>query len=104
LSDNLLTLLADVAEVLKAGTDDETDTEQITQDDTDFFDAARLFVAELRREAKECGQGDWSTISLVAAFEYSLAQDQDLDQDLTAACRVIRDWLTLEQAAIASTN
>jgi hypothetical protein len=43
-------------------------------------------------------------VSLVAGFEQGLAQDQDLDQDLTAACWVIREWLTLEQAAASSMN
>jgi hypothetical protein len=97
---NLLSLLADVVEVLKAGTNDPNDLEQIAQDDQDFFNAARLFIAEVRREAEKRGQGDWTTISLIAAFEYSLAQDQDL----AAACQVIREWLTFEQAAAASMN
>jgi hypothetical protein len=101
---NILICLADVVEVLKAGTDDPDDSEQITEDDRNFFNAARLFLAELRRQAQERGQGDWSTTHLLAAFEQSLTLDQDLDEDLRAACCVIREWLTLEQAAVASMN
>jgi hypothetical protein len=89
---------------LKAGTDDPDDSEQITEDDRNFFNAARLFLAELRRQAQERGKGDWSTTHLLAAFEQSLTLDQDLDEDLRAACCVIREWLTLEQAAVASMN
>jgi hypothetical protein len=103
-TDNILYLLADVVEVLKGGTDDPADVEQIANDDKDFFAASRLFVAELRRQAEERGQGDWSTVSLLAAFEQGLAKDPDLDKDMAAACRVIREWLTLEQAAAASLN
>jgi hypothetical protein len=65
MTNNILYLLADVVGVLKSGTDDPDDTKQITKDDKEFFAASKLFVAELRREAEERGQGEWSTVSLL---------------------------------------
>jgi hypothetical protein len=90
---NVLVALDGVRKALVEGADDE-----------EFARAAETFLTVFRANMAERGLDEWDELAQLAAFEWQLAADHSLDVDYAAACKTVRDLLTMHRHEQAKLN
>jgi hypothetical protein len=72
--------------------------------DDDFYETAQRFVAAFRSQMAQRRVEAWDELHQLLAFEAAIIADPDLDDDLFAAAKTVRDWITSGRHKQASLN
>ena len=72
--------------------------------DEEFASAAETFLVVFRANMADRGLEEWDELTQLATFEMHLLADHSLDVDYAAACKTVRDLLTLQRHEKASLN
>lgn len=98
---NVLVALANVANVVDV--EDKTPAD-VEATDIKFFAAADRFVAVFEDKSRAHEIDDWDLLARLLVLEQQLHADPEIDNDLAAACRLVRDYKTKQRQAQAGLN